>query len=186
MRRIAVATGEGGKVIGHDIDSGATLWTTSVGIHQNDDMSLSGPTEVLPGTFGGVLTPPAAADGVVYLAVVNAPSFLEPDVSTVLGGNLDTMDGQAVAIDAATGAILWDVVVPGDPLGGMTVVNDLVLTGTFQGQVLALDRQTGATLWTWDAPGGINGWPAVADDLIAWPVGLPNPALLVGLRLPRG
>jgi hypothetical protein len=25
----------------------------------------------------------------------------------------------------------------------------------------------------------------VADDLIAWPVGLPNPALLVGLRLPR-
>ncbi|MEW6269166.1 MAG: hypothetical protein AB1689_07700 [Thermodesulfobacteriota bacterium] len=41
-------------------------------------------------------------------------------------------------------------------------------------------------MWTWDAPGGISGWPAVADDLVVWPVGLPNPAFLVGLRLPRG
>jgi len=186
-RRIAVATGKGGKVIGHDIETGATLWTTPVGLHQNDDLTaLPGPTEVLPGTFGGVLTPPAAADGVVYVATLNAPSLYEPGVPEVIGGNVGTMDGQVVAIDARTGAIVWDVVVPGDPTGGATVVNDLVLTATLQGKVLALDRATGATVWTWDAPGGINGWPAVAGDLIAWPVGLPNPALLVGLRLPRG
>jgi glucose dehydrogenase len=185
-RLIAVATGKGGKVIGHDIDTGATLWTTPVGLHRNDDLtSLDGPTEVLPGTFGGVLTPPAAASGVVFVAVLNAPSLYEPTVPEVIGGNVGTMDGQVVAVDAATGAIVWDVVVPGDPTGGATVVSDLVLTATLQGQVLALDRASGATVWTWDAPGGINGWPAVADDLIAWPVGLPNPSLLVGLRLPR-
>jgi outer membrane protein assembly factor BamB len=96
-----------------------------------------------------------------------------------------TMDGEVVAVDAATGAILWDVIVPGDPTGGATVVTDLVLTATLQGQVIALDRKTGATVWTWDAPGGINGWPAVADDEIIWPVGLSNPAVLVSLRLPR-
>ena len=121
----------------------------------------------------------------VYVATLNAPSLLSPNVPTVLGGNIGTADGQAVAIDAATGAVLWDVVIPGDPLGGMTVVNDLVFTATFQGKVYALDRKTGATVWTWDAPGGINGWPAVADDVIVWPIGLPNPALLVALRLPR-
>ena len=185
-RRIAVATGKGGKVIGHDIDTGEVLWTTPVGIHQNDDLtSLPGPTEVFPGTFGGVLTPPASADGVVYVATLNAASLYEPDVPEVIGGNVGTMDGQVVAIDARTGAIVWDVVVPGDPTGGATVVNDLVLTATLQGKILALDRATGATVWTFDAPGGINGWPAVADDLIAWPVGLPNPAVLLGLRLPR-
>lgn len=185
-RRIAVATGKGGKVIGHDIDTGATLWTTPVGIHQNDDLtSLEGPTVVFPGTFGGVLTPPAAADGVVFVATLNAPSTYEPSVPEVIGGDVGTGDGQVVAIDAATGAIVWDVIVPGDPTGGATVVNDLVLTATLQGKILALDRKTGATVWSYDAPGGINGWPAVADDLIAWPVGLPNPALLLGLRLPR-
>ncbi len=185
-RRIAVATGKGGKVIGHDVDTGATLWTTPVGIHLNSDGPLTGPTEVWPGTFGGVLTPPASADGVVYVATLNAPSMLSPNVPTVLGGNIGTADGQAVAIDAATGAILWDVVIPGDPTGGMTVVNDLVFTATFQGKVYALDRASGAIVWTWDAPGGINAWPAVADDVMIWPVGLPNPALLVALRLPRG
>src|SRR5262249_5917990 len=121
-RRIAVATGKGGKVIGHDVDSGATLWTTPVGIHQNDDLtSLSGPTVVLPGTFGGVLTPPAAADGVVYVAVLNAPSTYEPTVPEVIGGDVGTMPGEVVAVDAATGSILWDVQVPGDPTGGATV-----------------------------------------------------------------
>jgi len=185
-RRIAVATGKGGKVIGHDIETGETLWTTPVGIHQNDDLtSLPGPTEVFPGTFGGVLTPPAAADGVVYVATLNAPSIYEPTVEENIGGNVGTMDGQFVAIDAATGAILWDVVVPGDPTGGATVVNDLVFTATLQGKLLALDRATGATVWTWDAPGGINAWMSAADDLLVVPVGLPNPALLVGLRLPR-
>ncbi len=185
-RRIAVATGKAGNVIGHDVETGRTLWTTPVGIHRNDDLtSLTGPTEVLPGTYGGVLTPPAASDGIVYVATLNAPSILEPTVTSLIGGNVGAMDGQIVAIDAASGAIVWDVTVPGDPTGGVTVINDLVLTGTLQGKILALDRATGATIWSWDAPGGINAWPAVAGDLIAWPVGLSNPAVLVGLRLPR-
>lgn len=180
-RRIAVATGKGGKVIGHDVDTGKMLWTTPVGIHENDDLTaLDGPTVVLPGTFGGVLTPPAAADGVVYVATLNAPSTYEPNREENIGGDVGTMDGEVVAIDAATGRILWDTVVPGDPTGGATVVNDLVLTATLQGQMLALDRATGAIVWTRDAPAGINGWPAVADDLIAWPVSLARPALLVG------
>jgi outer membrane protein assembly factor BamB len=163
------------------------LWTTPVGVHRNDDLTtISGPTEVLPGQFGGVLTPPAAADGVVYVAVLNSPSTFDPTTPLAVGGSLGTMPGDLVAIDAATGAILWDFAVPGDPTGGATVVNDLVLTATLQGQGFALDRATGDVVWTWNAPGGINGWPAVAGDLIVWPVGLPNPALLVGLRLPRG
>jgi outer membrane protein assembly factor BamB len=94
------------------------------------------------------------------------------------------MNGQVVAIDAATGAILWDVEVDGDPFGGATVVNDLVLTGTFQGDIYALDRATGAEVWRYRAPGGVNGWPAVAGDTIFWPIGLAQPPRLLALRLP--
>jgi glucose dehydrogenase len=184
-RRIVVATGKAGRVFGHDQDTGERLWATPVGIHRNDDLTmLEGPTEVLPGTFGGVLTPPSAADGVVYVATLNAPSVYEPSVPEIIGGNVGTMPGQVVAVDARDGHIVWDVTVPGDPVGGTTVVNDLVLTATLQGEVFALDRATGATVWQWDAPGGINASPALAGDLVVWPVGLSNPALLLALRLP--
>lgn len=184
-RRVLVATGKLGRVIGHDAATGEVLWDTPVGRHQNDELTaLTGPTEMLPGTFGGVLTPPAAADGVVYVATLNAPTLLRPDVTAYVGSDIGTMPGEVVAIDAAQGAILWDVEVDGDPLGATTVVNDLVLTATFQGRILALDRATGRAVWQYESGGGINGWPAVADDLIVWPIGLGTPARLLALRLP--
>ena len=57
----------------------------------------------MPGTYGGVLTPPATADGVVYVATLNAPATLKPDETAYFGGSIGTMDGEVVAIDAATG-----------------------------------------------------------------------------------
>jgi glucose dehydrogenase len=183
-RTVLVATGKGGRVLGHDIATGELLWETPVGRHENDDLTaLSGPTDVWPGTFGGVLTPPSAADGVVYVATLNAPTTLSPDVPAYIGSRLDTAPGQIVAVDAATGAIVWDVEVAGDPVGATTVVNDLVFTATFAGRIHALDRATGRAVWTYDAPGPINGWPAVAGDLIVWPVGLARPPRLVAFRV---
>jgi len=184
-RTIAVGTGKLGRVIGHDLDTGDVLWDTPVGKHQNDDLQmLSGPTEVLPGTYGGILTPPAAAGGAVYVAVINAPSTLQPNQPAYFGSDIGTMPGEVVAIDAADGHTLWDVTVDGDPLGGATVVNDLVLTATFQGTILALSRATGAEVWRYTAPGGVNAWPAVAGDTIVWPIGLARPPQLLALRLP--
>jgi outer membrane protein assembly factor BamB len=103
---------------------------------------IAGPTEVLPDQFGGILTPPAAADGVVYVAVLNSPSTYDPSTPLAIGRSLGAMPGEVVALDAATGTIRWDVPVPGDPTGGATVVNDVVLTATLQCEVLALARAT--------------------------------------------
>ena len=71
--------------------------------------------------------------------------------------------------------------VPGDPTGGVTVVNDLVLTATYQGSVVALNRKTGAVVWKAQEPGMINGWMSVVGSEIFVPVG--SPAQLVALRL---
>jgi len=116
--------------------------------------------------------------------VINAPSTLQPDQPAYFGSDLGTMPGEVVAIDVADGHILWDVTVDGDPLGGATVVNDLVLTATFEGTILALSRATGAEVWRYTAPGGVNAWPAVAGDTIVWPIGLARPPQLLALRLP--
>jgi outer membrane protein assembly factor BamB len=182
---VVVGTGKSGLVIGMNPSNGRQLWRTPVGEHLNDTLpALSGPTETLPGTFGGVLTPPASAHGTVFVATLNAPDTLYPDKTAYFGGKIGTMPGEIVAIDARTGKHLWDTKVPGDPTGGATLVNDLVLTATYQGKILALSASDGRIVWQMQAPGGINGWMSVAGDTIVVPVGLASPAVLLALHLP--
>jgi outer membrane protein assembly factor BamB len=179
---VAISSGKGGVVLGLNPRTGRLLWQTAVGIHRDGDLpKLTGPTTVFPGTFGGVLTPPASANGVVYAATLNAPSTLTPDHTFYFGGKVGTMDGDVVALSARTGRIAWDTKVPGDPTGGVTVVNDLVLTATYQGSVVALNRNTGAIVWKAQEGSVINGWMSVAGSEVYVPVG--SPPKLVALRL---
>ncbi len=182
---VVIATGKGATVVGLDPATGDRLWETPVGIHRNDDLTeLTGPTEVWPGTFGGVITPPATADGIVYVVTLNAPATLAPDETAYFGSELGTADGEVVAIDASDGSVLWSTAVPGDPLGAATVVNDLVFTALFDGEIVALDRRTGEIVWQHQAPGGINGWMSAAGDLLIVPVGNASPPRLVAYGLP--
>jgi outer membrane protein assembly factor BamB len=179
-----IGTGKDGWVYGLDPRTGKTLWKTSVGVHQNDTVrDVTQPITVLPGDFGGVETPPAEAGGIVYLPVLNEPTTYQPE-SFGFQGTIGTMDGEVVAIDVATGRVRWDVKVPGDPLGGATVVGDLVFTGLQDGRILALSRKDGSVVWSYQASGVINAWPAVVGDTIIWPLGGAKPAELLALRLP--
>jgi len=181
---VIVSAGKSGIVVGLDPDDGTVRWTTEVGHHDNDDLTaLDGPTVVSPGTYGGVLTPPATADGTVYLATVDAPTELKPDETAYFGAPLGTADGEVTAVSADTGEVLWATEVPGDPLGGTAVVNDLVLTALLDGTLLALDRDSGEIVWTGDAGGGVNGWMAVAGDELFVPVGNSDPPALLHLAL---
>jgi outer membrane protein assembly factor BamB len=165
---------------------GSQLWDTPVGKHMNDDVeSFEGALVVLPGSLGGVETPNAVAEGIVYVTVVNAAAtYSSPEQnSTGFGVALGSNNSQLVAIDAATGAIVWDVPIPGDCFGAATVVNDLVFTSVLTGKIFAFDRATGEQVWSYQAPGGINGWPAVVDDRLVIPVGFGSPPVLLTLAL---
>ena len=140
---------------------------------------------MLPGVLGGVETPPAAADGVGYFAVVNAASTYDsPEATFNLAPQLSTHPSELVALDLANGEELWSADLPGDSLGGATVVGDLVLTSTYQGLLLAHDRETGDEVWRREAGGAVNGWPAVVGDTIVWPVSGGDVSHLLALRLP--
>lgn len=184
-REVVVSAGKSGVLVGLAPRTGRVRWETEVGRHERDDLAaLDGPTVVYPGTYGGVLTPPATADGVVYAAVVNAPATLRPDETAYFGAELGTADGEVVAVDARTGKIRWSTEVPGDPLGGTTVVGDLVMTALVDGTVLALNRASGEIVRTWALGGGVNGWMAVLGDVMLVPVGMLRPPELVALGLP--
>jgi outer membrane protein assembly factor BamB len=182
---VVIGTGKDGLVYGLDPSTGAVRWKRSVGVHENDQLTaLAGPTKVLPGNLGGVETPPAAAGGVVYLPVINEPTTYTAD-SPGLSGNVGTMDGEMVALDAATGAVKWDAKVPGDPFGGATVVGDLVFTGLNDGRLIALSTRDGSMVWSYQSSGTVNAWPAVAGDTIVWPLGGATPAHVLALRVTR-
>jgi outer membrane protein assembly factor BamB len=185
VRTVVVGTGKGGVVIGMDQATGKQLWKTSVGVHLNDNLTkLTGKTTVLPGSYGGVLTPPASAHGRVFVAALNAPSTYYPDKTNYNGSDIGTMPGDVVAMDARTGKKLWDTKVQGDPTGGVTLVNDLVLTATVQGNIYALSMSTGKIVWTIKAPGGINGWMSIAGNTVIVPISVGLPPILWALRLP--
>lgn len=183
-QRIVAVTGKGGRVYVLSPD-GKRRSETLIGKHLNDDLTeLTGPTEVFPGLFGGVETPPAVADGVMYAATLNAGNVHAPDVQNYLGGaKLGQMPGDLAAVDLATGAVKWSTPVNGDPLGGATVVGDLVFSATYQGDIVAVKRDTGAIVRTFPAPGGVNGWPAVTEDTILWPIGISETPRLVAYRV---
>jgi len=181
---VVVSAGKSGVVVGLDPVTGDVAWRTEVGLHQNDDLlTLDGPTEIAPGTFGGVLTPPATADGIVYLASVRSPTTLLPDETAYFGAPMGVGDGEVTAVDATDGEVLWTSTVDGDPLGGAAVVGDLVLTALLDGTVLALDRATGEEVWRHATEGSVNGWLAVAGDDLVVPVAASPPKVTL-LRRP--
>ena len=185
-RPVVINTGKHGLVAAFDPSDGTRLWSTPVGIHKNDELTaFEGELWVLPGAVGGVITPIATAQGVVYAVVVNAATYYESPEETSFGYTtaLGELPSQVVALDAASGEVLWDVELPGDSFGGATVVNDLLFVSLIHGQVIALDRSTGRQLWSLQLEGGINGSPAVAGDTIVVPVGLSEEPVIVALRL---
>lgn len=171
---IVIGAGKMGRVVAFNRQTGAILWETIVGQHQNDQLANL-PTDgstvtVLPGSLGGVETPMAYADGVVYVPVVNLAN--DYTISSSVGHPLSEGTGELVAIQVDTGKILWDKTFNTLNVGGATVANDLVFTTTFDGMIYALKRDTGEQVWSYQAPGSVNAWPAFAGDTMVLPVGL--------------
>src|SRR5690606_34505980 len=108
--------------LGYDPATGEVRWDIEVGLHQNDHLTtFEEPTTVMPGVLGGVETPPAAADGTMYVSVVNAPTTYDsPEQKFSLNPQLGSHPSHLVAIDAATGEVEWKTDLPGDSLGAVT------------------------------------------------------------------
>src|ERR1022692_1508187 len=146
-------------------NSGALQWSTVVG-----------PS----GKLGGMEWGTASDNQRIYVAIGNAsqkPYTLKPSGVSWNGGSW-------AALDAATGAILWQVPDPGlstvHPglhalsLGPATVANGVVYAASMSGYMYAMDAATGAALWSFEAPGSVNAAPAVVNGTLYWGTGYHN------------
>jgi outer membrane protein assembly factor BamB len=182
-RPVVLAAGKGGFVFAFDPASGKLLWKTAVGMHNghdhDDQLALEGklhlktPYTLYPGEAGGVETNMAAADGVVYVPVVNLPVTYRTAKARLGAVNFAQASGEMVAIAIATGKLLWATKLPQLPLGGATVANDLVFTTIFTGEVVALSRRNGSIIWTTHLPGGSNATLAIAGSTLVAGAGVP-------------
>jgi len=104
---------------------------------------------------------------------------------TASGGRLyvGTHDGHVIALDAATGARLWDFATSDSVLAAPAVDSGRVYAGSYDKSVYALDAAKGTLLWKRDTQGAVVSTPAVAGDLIV----IGNRAYdLLGLRAATG
>jgi alcohol dehydrogenase (cytochrome c) len=164
-----------GKVYAFNRSSGGLLWVAVVGEHnENDQLDVlpNGTTRVRPAVIGGVETPMAYADGVVYVPVIDMFTDWTPSSLVISTFNFSIGKGSLWAVDANTGKTLWYKKFDTLNVGGATVVNDLVFTATYDGTIYAFKSDTGERVWKYKAPAGINGWPAAAGDTIIWPCGV--------------
>jgi polyvinyl alcohol dehydrogenase (cytochrome) len=148
----------------YDIGSTANMWTTpggkdllGIGIKSGMYVALDRDTgdvqwmaNVSPGgIFGGIISAPAYANGVIYVA-----------------GN-DAAGGQTSvkALDAATGAEVWHDALPQQSFGGIAYANGVVFVGTMASELTAFDAMSGARLWTETLP-DVAASPVISNGML--------------------
>ena len=171
---VVFGAGKGGRVIAWDRVSRRRRWTAVVGLHENDVGPLPRRrVTVCPGLLGGVETPMAYADGRLFVPVVDLCGI----GSATTSQKLTTVDpsrgkGRLVALDAATGHVVWERRLPSPAFGCATVSNDLVFTSTYDGSVYAFTVDDGTLVWHERMRAGINACPAVVGDLVLFGAGI--------------
>ncbi|HPC56047.1 MAG TPA: PQQ-binding-like beta-propeller repeat protein [Methanolinea sp.] len=94
---------------------------------------------------GGGMSSPAVVDGVVYTG---------------------SSDRTICALNATTGALLWQYTTEKTVYSSPAVAGGIVYTGGTDEKLYALDAGTGALLWTFDAGAEIRSSPAVARGAV--------------------
>jgi glucose dehydrogenase len=167
--KLAIDTGKTGEIIAVDANSGEIVWRTTVGTHENDDLTelpAGESVEVLPGTFGGIETAVSYADGTLFVPVVNLST--QYTSTGIVRGSVDlaTATGELVALEVRDGSVKWKIDMPQGPFGGTAVANDVVFVSTLDGVFVGYDAVTGERLWHYQASSGFNAPPAIAGDMV--------------------
>ena len=163
--KAAICSGKTGDVVAINAEEGHILWWTKVARHLNDQLQqlpFDHAIPVMPGSTGGVLTPPAFIDNEYYCVVTNRPTWHSatgPDFT-----KKDPWEGEIISLDATTGNVRWKVDLPTYPTGSVVVANDVVITAGLDGIVRAFLRSDGTQVWNYQLTAGVNAPVALAGD----------------------
>jgi alcohol dehydrogenase (cytochrome c) len=168
---VVVVGGKMGEVFVLDRTSGKLLWRREVGVHNRWSRATSFPErfpiKVIPGGLGGLIAPMAVSQGIIYAAVVDLCVTIWGQLEFPSGMqicDLDSGRGELVALEGASGRILWQRMLPQASYSGTVVARDIVLTATFDGTLYAFAKRDGRPVWELKLPAGVNGTLAVTEN----------------------
>jgi polyvinyl alcohol dehydrogenase (cytochrome) len=113
------------------------------------------------GTFGGLL----GSAAVVGKRIVATSNVGDPS------SNSTTNTSVAVALDEATGHVLWTRHFAGNVFGPVSAVTGVAFVGTDAGSMMALDVSNGHTLWSYRAPAKVGAGPSIVAGRVLWGYG---------------
>ena len=191
-----IGGGKMGDVYAMNAQTGALLWKTPVGEHNGHDddgllllehkITLKPPYVIAPGSYGGILANMALADGTVYVETINLPLTISSLQSVTADASAGVgVSGEVEALSLATGKVEWATKVASFPLGGATVVNNLVVTTLVTGELIALNRSTGAIVDQQKLPAETNAPIAVAGNAVIVAAGAPDKTATARGGLPQ-
>ena len=197
-QHLVIDGGKAGVLVAVNAETGKLVWKRPVGVHNghdNDNLyALRGHTSKLhipeviePGDVGGIESQLASNGTTVFAAVNNlAATYNGPALANVKLPPFNKGTGDLVAVDEATGKIVWDHRLPSSPYGAVTVANDVVFTTTFNGTLYAFNSSTGAELWHSGLSTETNAPVAVFGDTVVTAASFPPPGghgLIIAYRL---
>ena len=170
---VVFTTGKHGFVVAAGRESGHEYWRRSIGKHKNDLFTElpEEAVEVFPGILGGSQSPMAFANGVLYVATLNYAYTVNRTEYEAVGG-YEIATSNVLALDGATGDVIWDVELQSGIAGpGLTLANDVVFIGTLDGIARGYNIADGTEVWRSQTSAGLNAPFAIAGDMLLVPAG---------------
>jgi len=187
---LVIAAGTAGIVIALDQRTGKLVWKRPVGRHnghENDGRyamrgeysRLKTPLVAYPGALGGVAAAPSTNGSAIFVPVVNYGTALLNQTSGALVGSAG---GELVALDTATGAILWKRSFPAGGYAATTTVNDVVISA-FGPRIYAFASDDGDELWSASLPASVKGGVTASEDMLIVPASFEGTPGIAAYRL---
>jgi outer membrane protein assembly factor BamB len=165
----------GGELVALDTSSGARRWRVKVSAAAVHEPAFNDGTVYV--TAGdGTIEAIRAVDGTqIWRINVGADPTGTPSVSggiVYVGSRSSESGGRLRALDAATGATLWQT---DEPWLSPSVSGGMAVSGRDDGQIVALDARTGAERWriaTGGSTGGSSRGPAIVGSTVFFSIDL--------------
>jgi outer membrane protein assembly factor BamB len=172
---------EQSEVFAYDAATGALVWSTALGTRVRSTPSVSH-GRVFVGTDAGTVVALDAASGKVRWTSAAAPPSANAVIRSspavdggrvfVATGETTPMDGNVVAFDEVTGAMVWRASYIADySTSSPAIANGVLYVGSYDTRLYAIKERSGKLLWapSWGVDNmdrGFNSSPAIANGQV--------------------
>ena len=176
--RVYVGNQTADQVIAYDLETGRRLWIGAAQLGGwQDGIPSAADGRVFIGSNNGIIARDGATGQTLW-------TYRSPQASLVNGGATPAAatiagdvvymgfpSGAVAALDAATGAVLWNRLLPGEQYhGGIhtspALSGDTLFVGSNNGSFYALDARTGQPLWEHEIGTWVTAGPAISGNTV--------------------